>query len=73
MSVVGDSIRRATEAGRRAAQIAPFVHARPSLRPAIRKWLLQDDGSQAARDLALEFEARWRLVDAGLPAWKELP
>lgn len=69
MSTVGDSIARATAAGIRAAQLAPFVHCEPLMRNPIRSDLARQD-SRAARDLRNELERKWAAMDSGRPAWR---
>lgn len=69
MSLVGSNIRRATDAGIRAAALAPFVHCELPVRWAVRAQLAGEN-TQAAWDLFAELEDRWRAKDAGIPQWR---
>jgi hypothetical protein len=53
--------------------MAPLVHCQQAQRDTIR-WKLAQAGTDTANARALwrELEARWRLADAGLPAWKDM-
>lgn len=68
MSLVGDNIARATEAGIRAAQLAPWVHCQYPLRNPVRDYLagLRTPEARALRE---ELEARWRAKDSGIQQW----
>lgn len=62
MSLVGDNIARAMEAGIRAVQLSALVHCDPSHRAAIRAWLL-DHEPEKALALTRELEIRWAEKD----------
>jgi hypothetical protein len=65
MSLVGDNIARATAAGIRAAQLAPFAHCEPPMRNPIRDYLTGLD-TDRARELRRELENRWARRDAAM-------
>ena len=71
MSTVSDAIAQAMAAGIRAARIAPLVHCHPAQRDTIR-WRLALADKAGARAFWRELETRWRFVDAGQPAWKDM-
>lgn len=65
MSLVGDSIARATAAGIRAARLASWVHCEYPMRNPVRDYLT-GLGTDQARELRRELEDRWARRDAAM-------